>query len=90
MLDNVQRRGVAVANRCYLCGKEEENCNHLLLHCGFSRAVWHLLISLFGVSWVLPHTVKDLLLSSCGLWWVKKSVADGTFIPFLDDLAGKE
>ena len=43
-LDNVQRTGVAVANRCYLCGEEEENYNHLLSHCGFSRVV------LFGIS----------------------------------------
>lgn len=57
-LDNLQRRGVAGANGCYL-HREEKNCNQLVLHCGFSRAVWPLLISLFGISWVLPHMVND-------------------------------
>ena len=82
MLDNVQRRGLAVVNRCYLCMEKEENCGHILLHSGLSRAVWHLLLSLFGVFWVFLLTVKHLLLSWCGCLVGKKSVVGGSFMPF--------
>lgn len=47
-LDNVQRSGVMVMNRCYHCWVEVENYNNLLLQCGTSRLVWNLHISLFG------------------------------------------
>ena len=30
---NVQKRGWAMANRCYLCGKGEESCDHILIFC---------------------------------------------------------
>ena len=32
----------------------------------------HLLLSLFGVSWVFPHKVKELLLVGAGSWWEGK------------------
>jgi hypothetical protein len=35
--------------------------NHLLLHCVFSFAMWGYVFCLFGVNWVLPHTVFDLM-----------------------------
>ena len=31
-LDQLKRRGRALANRCFLCEEEEEDINHLLLH----------------------------------------------------------
>ena len=32
-LDRLQRRGWHLPNRCFLCDCEEENVNHILLHC---------------------------------------------------------
>ena len=32
-LDQVQRRGCSLANRCYFCHLLEESIDHLLLHC---------------------------------------------------------
>ena len=32
-LDQVKKRGWALANRCYFCQVEEESIDHLLLHC---------------------------------------------------------
>ena len=32
-LDNIQKRGWVVANRCFLFGKEEESIDYLLIHC---------------------------------------------------------
>ncbi|RVX12090.1 hypothetical protein CK203_010660 [Vitis vinifera] len=62
-LDLVQKRGWALANRCFMCLEKEENINHLLLHCSRTRALWDLLFALFGLSWVLPFSVRETLLS---------------------------
>ncbi|RVW54221.1 hypothetical protein CK203_080171 [Vitis vinifera] len=60
-LDQLQRRGWALANRCYLCQRHEESIDHILLHCDKVRTLWVLLYSMFGVQWVLPATVKETL-----------------------------
>ena len=64
-LDNLRRRGMVVANRCWLCEANEESVDHLLLHCGAARALWDTFFSRFGLCWVMPSTVKDLYAS----WW---------------------
>ncbi|RVW16378.1 hypothetical protein CK203_067822 [Vitis vinifera] len=38
-LDKLQRRGWQLPNRCYLCGCEEENANHILLHCTVVKTI---------------------------------------------------
>ena len=62
-LDQLKRRGRALANRCFLCGEEEETIDHLLIHCSKARILWDLLLAIFGVSWVFPLSVKETLLS---------------------------
>jgi hypothetical protein len=44
-----------------MCKKNEKSIDHLLLHCDVSRAVWSFFYSLFGVEWVMPRRVLDLL-----------------------------
>ncbi|RVW66277.1 hypothetical protein CK203_065982 [Vitis vinifera] len=61
-LDQLQRRGYSLANKCFLCLAEVETVDHLLLHCVMTRTLWNLLFSLFGVEWVLSGTVKETLL----------------------------
>ncbi|CAN0920773.1 Putative ribonuclease H protein At1g65750, partial [Linum grandiflorum] len=39
-LDNLQRRGFQLANRCPLCQIEIETLDHLFLRCSFSSLVW--------------------------------------------------
>ncbi|XP_074315209.1 uncharacterized protein LOC141651393 [Silene latifolia] len=48
-LDNLQRRGFHLANRCYLCGTNEESHLHLFLACSFCSAVWQGLLSWMGI-----------------------------------------
>jgi hypothetical protein len=39
--------------------------DHLLLHCDVASTLWHHVISRFGMSWVMPKRVIDLI--AC--WW---------------------
>ena len=71
-LDMVQKRGQALANRYFMCLEKEETINHLLLHCSRTRVLWDLLFTLFGVSWVLPSSVRETLLSWNGFFLGKK------------------
>ena len=49
-LDLIQKRGWALANRCFLCHEKEETIDNLLLHCTNTRVLWDLIFTLFGVS----------------------------------------
>ena len=48
-LDRFQKRGWQLPNRCFLCGCEEENVNHILLHCILVRVLWEIVLALVGV-----------------------------------------
>ena len=49
-LDQLKKRGRALANRCFLCGEGEETANHLLIHFLKARILWELLLAIFDVS----------------------------------------
>ena len=72
-LDQLKRLGRALANRCFLCEEDEEDINHLLLHCKKARMLWDLLLSIVGTSWVAPDSVIQMLLSWQGAPVGKKS-----------------
>uniref|UniRef100_A0A2N9HTH9 Malic enzyme n=1 Tax=Fagus sylvatica TaxID=28930 RepID=A0A2N9HTH9_FAGSY len=46
---------------CCLCKENGETVDHLLLHCPFLREVWDMVFALFGVHWVMPWRVIDLI-----------------------------
>ena len=46
--------------------------DHILLRCEKARTLWVLLLSMFGVQWVLPATVKEMLLGWNGTFVGKK------------------
>ena len=71
-LDQLKRRGRALANRCFLCEENEEDINHLLLHCKKAKMLWDLLLSICGASWVFPKSVIQMLLSWQGATVGKK------------------
>ena len=62
-LDQLKKRGRVLANRCFLCGKDEETIDHLLLHCFVAGLLWDLLLAIFGVNWVFPKLVRETLIS---------------------------
>ncbi|KAL6339823.1 hypothetical protein AAG906_034911 [Vitis piasezkii] len=80
-LDRLQKRGWQLPNRCFLCGCEEETVNHILLHCTVVRVLWEIVFVLFGIQWVLPETVKDMLFSWRGSFVGKKRKKIWTSIP---------
>ncbi|RVW12828.1 hypothetical protein CK203_113437 [Vitis vinifera] len=70
--DLIQKRGWALANRCFMCLEKEETIDRLLLHCTKTRVLWDLLFNLFGVSWAPPSSVRETLLSWHGSFVGKK------------------
>lgn len=59
--ENLQRRGFLLANRCYLCEEDQESVEHLFLHCRISRQCWDLFLSICGISWAIPNSIRGLL-----------------------------
>lgn len=67
-LNQIQKKGWALSNRCFLCQDYEESIDHLLLHCKKTREVWNLFFTLFGVCWVFPSSVRETLVRWDGAW----------------------
>ena len=86
----VQRRGVQLPNCCFLCGCEEENVNHILIHCIVVRALWDIVLGLVNVKWVFPETVKEVLISWRGPFVGKKRKKVWDSIPVVYFLDGME
>lgn len=60
---------------CPLCNVEIESPPHLLLHCSISWYVWSQIVNWWGLVWVCPYSVYDLM-----CWWFAnkfKSVEKG-------------
>jgi hypothetical protein len=59
--DNLMRRGYTMVGWCCMCRNSGETGNHLLIHCPIALDLWYLILRSFGVLWVFPNTVADLL-----------------------------
>ena len=66
-VDMLMRRGWSMVNRCNLCKENEESADHILIHRDKTRKLWNSLLSSFGVIWVFPTSVRNLLLE----WKIK-------------------
>jgi hypothetical protein len=44
-----------------MCKKSGGSIEHLLLHCKVARDLWSYILTLFGVEWVMPRMVLELL-----------------------------
>jgi hypothetical protein len=60
-IDNLRRRHVMVLDWCCMCKESGESISHLLLHCPVARELWSFMCSIFGLQWVMPGGVLDLL-----------------------------
>ena len=67
-------RGFTLVAWCCMCRCSGKIVAHLLLHCNVIYVLWSRALGAFGVQWVLPAAVADLLF---GLWnWLGKHSSD--------------
>ena len=61
-IDNLRKRRLMLIDWCCMCKANGESIDHLFLHCSIARDLWSLAFSAFGVWWVMPCHVLELLL----------------------------
>jgi hypothetical protein len=59
--DNLMKRGHVLAAWCCMCKKGGETVDNLLIHCEVASTLWSFVFKRFGIQWVLPAKVIDLL-----------------------------
>jgi len=75
----LQRRGIQICSRCYMCEQEAEVNGHLFLHCRMATDLWNMFICKLGVNWTMPRTTFEVLTHWQGIgkrgskedWWKK-------------------
>uniref|UniRef100_A0A2N9JAL9 Reverse transcriptase domain-containing protein n=1 Tax=Fagus sylvatica TaxID=28930 RepID=A0A2N9JAL9_FAGSY len=68
--DNLRRRWVIIMDWCCMCKNSGESSSHLLLHCSVAWELWNFILNLFGLQWVMPRDVRELI--AC--WWTGRAV----------------
>jgi hypothetical protein len=59
--DNLRRRNVILFSWCCMCKVDGETIDHMFIHCKVVRELWDTVLNLFGMNWVMPRRVVDLL-----------------------------
>ena len=72
-LDQLKRRGRALANRCFPYEVEEETVEHLLLHCTKTKVLWNLSCHCWGVVGFPPHCERNSFILAWFLCGQKKA-----------------
>ena len=57
------KRGISMIDWCIMCKQNEENVDHLPLHCTMASEICSLVFCLFDIHWVMSLLVMDLLAS---------------------------
>uniref|UniRef100_A0A2N9FSF4 Reverse transcriptase zinc-binding domain-containing protein n=1 Tax=Fagus sylvatica TaxID=28930 RepID=A0A2N9FSF4_FAGSY len=60
-VENLRRRHVILVSWCCMCKADGESVDHLLLHCVYAKELWDLVLAMFGMCWVMPGSVRELL-----------------------------
>ena len=63
--DNLRLRRLDFVDWCIMCRHCGETVDHLLLHCEMAYRLWSFVFITFGLSWVIPRSIPDLLFG----WW---------------------
>ena len=56
-----------MAGWCCMCRSHCETWDHLLIHCVLVAELWGFIFKMFGIQWVFPRRVVDLLFGEIGL-----------------------
>lgn len=67
--DHLQKRGLPHPDSCPLCDQADEDINHLVLSCVFSREVWFLILSCIGLGHLAPSGEHERFQH----WWRQAS-----------------
>lgn len=59
----LQRRGLQICSRCFMCDLKAEDNAHLFLHCKTASNLWNMFFCILGVNWVMSRTTLELLKS---------------------------
>jgi hypothetical protein len=70
-VDRLAHRGLPHQDKCPLCDQEDENIDHLLVSCVFSRQVWYYMLRQVGLHSLAPQPI-DLVFDD---WWEKATTA---------------
>lgn len=91
-MEQLKRRGIALAIIHSLCGEAEEDLEHLLIHCPMVLGLWVALMISLGVYWLLLYLVEDLILDWKGFLFRERNEKFWMAAPLslLDNLEGKE
>ena len=63
-----------------MCGSVGETVDQLFLHCGVVREIWSFVFRSFGVVWVLPERIMELLFGWWN-WFAKTSLGVWNLVP---------
>ena len=66
---------------CYMCKRCRESVDHLLLQCPIAYEVWSMVFCLFGIHWVMPYKVIELLASWQGKFGRHQNIDLWRFVP---------
>ena len=59
--NNLRKRGIVIMEWRLMCKMYGENANHLFSHCEMAKELWCMIFCIFGVYWVMPNLVQDML-----------------------------
>jgi hypothetical protein len=62
-LYNLRKRNAIVVDCCCMCKKSGKSIDHLLLHRDIERELWSSFFHLFGIVWIMPRRVREMLVS---------------------------
>uniref|UniRef100_A0A2N9EXD0 Reverse transcriptase domain-containing protein n=1 Tax=Fagus sylvatica TaxID=28930 RepID=A0A2N9EXD0_FAGSY len=65
-MDNLRKRRICIVDWCCMCKHSGESPNHLLLQCETAQSLWSMVFCLFGVIWVMPGSVVEVMASWMG------------------------
>ncbi|KAK9988965.1 hypothetical protein SO802_029204 [Lithocarpus litseifolius] len=63
--DNLRLRNLDFVDWCILCRRCGETVSHLFLQCEWAYRLWSFVFITFGMCWVIPKSITDVLFG----WW---------------------
>lgn len=67
MIDKLMRRGILRVNRRFLCKRQAESYNHILLRCPMVYNIWLVVYNLLGINWVIVGSISEELCARASL-----------------------